>query len=218
MANERNSQSKIKPMKMHLMDMMNLHIKNRKIRIATDNVIYNKVLDRDIMLAIKRIEKDDSALIEMKYPLFDHSMIHGYMGLKSYLLNLYYETAFCVEYNSDDIKWLLGNYCKRRGMTEEDGCFNIYGAVYANALLCEYLKKEFGSLRITDKDCKLAQSLLGPLSDEEREEILFSCARRLTHGSLAYNNKTFMAILPGIITAIKRKNISAALTIEKFKL
>lgn len=202
-------------MKMHLMDMMGLHVKNKKIRLNTTNKAYNDIMDRDIIAAIKRIEKEDSALIEMLYPLHEHSMLHGFMGLKSYLLNLFYENTFCREYNEDDISWVISNHCRNRDKTEEDFTFNIYGAVYVNALFCDYLKKEFGTLRLTDKDCKLAQSLLGPLTDEEREEILFSCARRMTHGSLAYNNKAFMKILPSIITAIKRKNIASVVTIEK---
>lgn len=215
MAIEKNTQSRVKPMKSHLMDMMGLLARNKKIRVMTLNGAYNNALDRDIMAAIKRIEKEDSAILEMAYPLYEHSMLHGFMGLKSYLLNLFYENSFCKEYNEEDISWLLKNYCVKCGKDEEEGCFNIYGAVYVNALFCDYLKKEYGTLKLTDKDCRLALSLLGPLSDVEREEILFSCARRMTHGSLAYNNKTFIKILPSILTAIKRKNLSAVLTVEK---
>lgn len=215
MAIERNSQSRVKSMKMHIMDMMGLHVKNKKIRLETDNKAYNDTLDRDIIAAIKRIEKEESAVLEMPYPLQEHSMLHGYMGLKTYLLNLFYENTFCREYNAEDLRWLLNNYCINKNRNEAESCFNIYTAVYTNALFCDYLKKEFGTLRLTDRDCKLAQTLLSPLNDEAREEILFSCARRMTHGSLAYNNKTFMKILPSIITAIKRKNIASVVTIEK---
>ena len=63
MAIERNSQSRVKSMKMHLMDMMGLLAKNKRIRLSTVNKVYNDALDRDIMAAIKRIEKEDSALI-----------------------------------------------------------------------------------------------------------------------------------------------------------
>ena len=215
MAIERTPQSRVKSMKTHIMDMMNLHMKNRKIRVTTVNQSYNDTLDRDILAAIKRIEKEDSALLEMKYPLLEPSMLHGYMGLKSYLLNLYYENTFCAEYNNEDIAWLITANCQKKGRSEEEDSFNIYSAVYLNALFCDYLKKEYGTLRITTQDCKLAQSLLGPLTDEEREEILFSCARRMTHGSLAYNNKAFMKLIPSVITAIKRKNIGTVLTVDK---
>lgn len=202
-------------MKMHVMDMMRLHVKSKKIRICTENKAYNDTLDRDIIAAIKRIEKEESALIEMPYPLHEQSMLHGFMGLKSYLLNLYYENAFCDEYNPEDVCWLLSNYGINKSKDIAETRFNIYTVIYANALFCDYLKKEYGTLRLTEKDCKLAQTLLAPLSDEEKEEILFSCARRMTHGSLAYNNKTFIKILPSIITAIKRKNIASVVTIEK---
>lgn len=215
MAIERNSQNRVKSMKMHIMDMMGLLVKNRKIRISTINKVYNDALDRDIMAAIKRIEKEEAALLEMQYPLCEPSMLHGYMGLKSYLLSLYYENAFCAEYEQEDIAWLIQNHCKNKGRNEETGSFNIYTQIYLNALFCDYLKKDYGTLRIEEKDCKLAQSLLGILADEEKEEILFSCARRMTHGNLAYNNKAFIKLLPTIITAIKRKNLANLLTIEK---
>ena len=197
------------------MDMLGLLAKNKKIRLKTDCKVYNDTLDRDIMAAIKRIEKEESALLEMQYPLSETSMIHGYMGLKSYILNFYYENAFCAEYNENDIRWIIETYCKTREKQEPDAVFNIYNIIYLNALFCDYLKKEYGTLRLTDKDCKLAQNLLGSLDTESREEILFSCARRLTTGSIAYNNKTFLKYLPNISTAIKRKNLASFLTVEK---
>lgn len=215
MAPERSNQYKPKPMKMHLMDMLGLLAKNKKLRLKTDCKVYNDTLDRDIMAAIKRIEKEESALLEMQYPLSEPSMLHGYMGLKSYILNLYYENAFCAEYNEDDIRWIVEAYCEKREKAEADAVFNIYNIIYLNALFCEYLKKEYGTLRLTEKDCKLAQSLLGTLDVESREEILFSCARRLTTGNLAYNNKTFLKYLSGISTAIKRKNLASYLVVDK---
>lgn len=215
MATERSMQNKPKPMKMHLMDMLGLLAKNKKIRISTDNKAYNDTLDRDIMAAIKRIEKEESALLEMQYPLSEPSMLHGYMGLKSYILNLYYENTLCNEYNEEDIRWLIETYCRSRSKDEAAGSFNIYNIVYLNALFCDYLKKEYGTLKLTEKDCKLAQSLLGSLDVEAREEILFACARRLTAGNVAYNNKTFLKYLSNISTAIKRKNLASFLVVER---
>jgi len=202
-------------MKMHLMDMLGLLAKNKKIRVSTDNKAYNDTLDRDIMTAIKRIEKEESALLEMQYPLSEPSMLHGYMGLKSYILNLYYENTLCNEYNEDDIRWLIETYCNTRDKDEVSASFNIYNIVYLNALFCDYLKKEYGTLKLTEKDCKLAQSLLGSLDVEAREEILFACARRLTAGNVAYNNKTFLKYLSNISTAIKRKNLASFLVVDK---
>ncbi|MBE6572997.1 MAG: hypothetical protein E7652_01230 [Ruminococcaceae bacterium] len=215
MATERSTQNKPKPMKMHLMDMLGLLAKNKKIRVSTDNKAYNDTLDRDIMTAIKRIEKEESALLEMQYPLSEPSMLHGYMGLKSYILNLYYENTLCNEYNEDDIRWLIETYCNTRDKDEVSASFNIYNIVYLNALFCDYLKKEYGTLKLTEKDCKLAQSLLGSLDVEAREEILFACARRLTAGNVAYNNKTFLKYLSNISTAIKRKNLASFLVVDK---
>ena len=127
MAIERNSSSRIKPMRMHIMDMMGLLMKNKKIRLTTSNKVYNDALDRDIIAAIKRIEKEDSALLEMFYPLSEHSMLHGYMGLKSYLLNLFYENTFCHEYDAEDIEWLINNYCRNKDKDEESAVLNRMG-------------------------------------------------------------------------------------------
>lgn len=215
MAPERPNPNKPKPMKMHLMDMLGLLAKNKKTRLKTDCKVYNDTLDRDIMAAIKRIEKEEGALLEMQYPLSEPAMLHGYMGLKSYILNLYYENAFCAEYNEDDIRWIIETYCKNKEKNEEDVVVNLYNVIYLNALFCDYLKKEYGTLHLTEKDCKLAQSLLGSLDTESREDILFSCARRLTTGSIAYNNKTFLKYLSNISTAIKRKNLASFLTVDR---
>ena len=215
MITDRSSSSRVKPLRAHIMDMMGLLIKNKKLRIDIPNRAYNDTLDRDIMSAIKRIEKEENALIELQYPLHESSMLHGYMGLKSYLLNLYYESAYCAEYDKEELCRLVENYCKTRGLDCIESCFNIYTAVYLNGLFCDYLKKDYGTLRITEKDEKLILGLLGMLTDEEREEILFSCAKRFTYGSLAYNNKMFIKLLPSIICAIKRKNLGTILTIEK---
>lgn len=215
MITDRSSQSRIKPLRAHIMDMMGLLMKNRKLRIKTTNKAYNDTVDKEIMSAIKRIEKEEGALLEMQYPLAEPSMLHGFMGLKSYLLNLCYENTFCAEYEDTEIEWLLETYETKYGCNMEDVRFNIYTAVYLNAIFCDYLKKDYGTLRITQKDTKLAISLLGVLTDEEREEILFSCAKRLTYGNLSYNNKTFIKLIPSILSAIKRKNLDSLLIVEK---
>ncbi len=203
-----------KPLKAHLMDMMSLLVKNKKVRAPIAMRKYNDALDRDVMSLIKRVEKEESALLDMPYTLFEPTMLHGFMGLKSYLLNLFYENTFIAEYENEEVEWIYKAYCKKHSLNEEEAAFNFYKVVYLNALFCDYLKKDYGTLRITKKDCELAQGLLGILTDGERDEILFSCARKFTFGSLAYNNKAYMRFSTAILSAIKKKDLASLLVVE----
>ena len=128
-------------------------------------------------------------------------------------INLCYENYFCAEYEKGDIAWLYETYCKSHAGSE-DPVFNIYSAIYLNALFCDYLKKDYGTLRLSENDCKIALNLLAPLNDDSRYEILFGCAKHFTYGSIAYNNKTFEHLFPAILSAIKHKTINKLIVID----
>ncbi len=207
--------SRNKPLKMHLLELTSLMVKVKRSRMELPNGAYNFTLDSALMAAIKRCEKDETALLSMDYPLLEPSMLHGLMGLKAYMLNLFYENTFLGEYEKDEIEWLYNAYCDKTGKPTDSSVFNVFSVVYLNALLCDYLKKDYGTLRLTPDDCKLAQSLLGVLSDDDRYEILFGCARHFTYGSIAYNNKAFEKHFPAVLSAIKHKALEKLLVIDK---
>ena len=211
---ETQNQPKNKPLRMHLLELTSMMVKLKRSRMQLPNGAYNHTLDTQLMASIKRCEKDETSLISLKYPLVEPSMIHGLMGLKSYMLSLYYENAFCAEYDKEELVWLYENYCAKFERDPVEGVFNIYSAVYLNALFCDYLKKDYGTLKINAADCKLIQSLLGSLTDEDRYDILFGCAKHFTYGSIAYNNKTFEKQLPTILSALKHKAIHKLLVTE----
>ena len=211
---ETQNPARNKPLKMHLLEMTSMLVKLKRGRLVIPNCAYNETLDLLLMEAIKRCEKDETSLISIKYPLVDHSMIHGLMGMKSYMLSLFYETEFCKEYEKDDIDWIYNAYCRKSDKDPVEGIFNFYSVVYINALFCDYLKKDYGTLRLTEEDCRLAQSLLGSLTDDDRYEIMFSCAKHFTYGNIAYNNKTFDKLFPGVLSAIKHKSIYKVLITE----
>ena len=213
MATERK-QSKIKSLKIHLLDMMSLFAQNKKVRMNVANTAYNEAFDLEIKSAIKRIEKEENAILTMRYPLCEPAMLHGFMGVKSYLLNFLYENDFCSEYDIDEVNRILDLYCKKRSYDDSISTYNIYTVIYLNALFCDYLKKDYGTLTLNEKDCELIESLLGVLNDESREEILFSCAKHLDKGNVAYNNKAFMKFLPMIHNACKKKTMAELLVIE----
>ena len=196
---------------MHLLELTSMLVKLKRGRLNLPNLAYNETLDSLLMDAIKKCEQNETSLFSIKYPLVEHSMIHGLMGLKSYMLSLYYETGFCKEYDIDDLEWLYAAYCRKFDKDREASVFNIYSAVYLNALFCDYLKKDYGTLRLSEDDCKLAQSLLGNLTDDDRYEIMFSCAKHFTYGSISYNNKSFDKLFPSVLSAIKHKNVGKIL-------
>lgn len=208
------SPPKNKPLRMHLLELTSMMVKLKRTRMQLPNSAYNHTLDSMLMASIKRCEKDETSLISLKYPLADPSMVHGLMGLKSYMLSLYYENVFCAEYGSEELSWFYERYCEKFEKHPEESVFNVYSAVYLNALFCDYLKKDYGTLRITENDCKLIQSLLGGLTDDDRYDILFSCAKHFTYGSIAYNNKSFDRVFPQVLSAVKHKSVSKILTTE----
>ena len=205
---------KNKPLRMHLLELTSMMVKLKRTRMHLQNNAYNQTLDSLLMASIKRCEKDETSLISLKYPLTVPSMVHGLMGLKSYMLSLYYENVFCSEYGDEELAWFYERYCEKFDKHPEESIFNVYSAVYLNALFCDYIKKDYGTLRLTESDCKLIQSLLGSLTDEDRYEIMFSCAKHFTYGSIAYNNKTFDKVFPAALSAIKHKNIGKILVTE----
>ncbi len=207
--------SRNKPLKMHLLELTSLMVKVKRSRMELPNGAYNFTLDSALMAAIKRCEKDETALLSMDYPLLEPSMLHGLMGLKSYMLNLFYENTFLGEYEKNEVEWLYNKYCDKTGKSTESSVFNVFSVVYLNALFCDYLKKDYGTLKLTPEDCKLAQSLLGVLSDDDRYEILFGCARHFTYGSIAYNNKAFEKHFPAVLSSIKHKALEKLLVIDK---
>lgn len=207
--------SRNKPLKMHLLELTSLMVKVKRSRMELPNSAYNFTLDSALMAAIKRCEKDETALLSMDYPLLEPSMLHGIMGLKAYMLNLFYENTFLDEYDKSEIEWLYNAHCDKTGKNSDSSVFNVFTVVYLNALFCDYLKKDYGTLKLTPEDCKLAQSLLGVLSDDDRYEILFGCARHFTYGSIAYNNKAFEKHFPAILSAIKHKALEKLLVIDK---
>lgn len=194
--------------------MMRLFQENKRVRLSIANTVYNETFDHDLKEAIKRIEKEEKAIITMKYPLCEPAMLHGFMGVKSYLLNFFYENDFCSEYDIDEINKLLEIYCKNHSYDDSVHAYNVFTIVYLNALFCDYLKKDYGTLTINERDCELIESLLGMLNDESREEILFSCAKHLSSGNIAYNNKAFIKLLPQINNACKKKTVANLLVVE----
>ena len=134
---------------------------------------------------------------------------------KAYMLNLFYENVFCSEFDQEEVKRLYLLACKKKGFDEENCVFNFFTAVYLNALFCDYLCKDYGTVRITHDDCVLIQDLLGKLTDDDRYAILFGSAKHFTFGSLAYNNKAYEKVFPLILTALKRKSIEKLLVVDK---
>ena len=61
----------------------------------------------------------------MDYPLSEASMVHGIMGLKAYMLNLFYENVFCSEFDQEEVKRLYLLACKKKGLTSR--VFSIVG-------------------------------------------------------------------------------------------
>ena len=209
---EKSRNDKPKTIKMHLIEMLNLLVQIRKTRIDAGIEEYNRVIDKELIAAIKRCENEEQAIFEMSYPLSDPGMLHGYMGVKSYMLNLFFENIFCGRFEKSELEWLI-NACEE-GMTGHN-CFNIYNKAYLNALFCEYLQKDIGTLRLTKEDCAAAQKLLSKLDEQKQYELLAETANRISSSETHnYNAKYFERIAPKILAAVKKKKLGALIISE----
>ncbi|MBQ7500736.1 MAG: hypothetical protein IJT91_07555 [Clostridia bacterium] len=209
---EKTRNEKPKTIKTHLIEMLNLLVQIRKTRISAGIDEYDKVVDKELIAAIKRCETEEQAIFEMSYPLSDPGMLHGYMGVKSYMLNLFFENLFCGRFEQSEIIWLVDS-CDE--YMNGHKCFNVYNKAYLNALFCEYLQKDIGTLRLSKEDCTAAQKLLSKLDDQKQYELLAETANKISSSELHnYNAKYFERIAPKILAALKKKKLTALLTLE----
>ena len=209
---EKNKQDKPKTIKMHLIEMLNLLVQIKRTRLDIGHREYNHVIDSELIAAVKRCEVEEQAIFEMSYPLSDPCMLHGYMGVKAYMLNLLYENLFCGKFEKNEIDRIVG-VCENNRVGKLS--YNLFNSFYLNALICEYLQKDIGTLSLSADDCAAAQKLLGELDEQKQYELLAECSGKVSGSELHnYSAKYFERISPKIMAAVKKKKLSSLLIVE----
>lgn len=139
--------------------------------------------------------------------------LNGLFYLQRYVCHLTWESDFCRQYDPMEIAGLFELYCRRRDLDMRTCKVNIYLLVFKNALFCEYLGKEQGSLAVYEDECNIAEELLGCLPEDEQEQILLRTADRLLGGSRQYRHRTAECCMKRFLNAIRYRHLRETLTV-----
>lgn len=188
------------------LDAASLLVKARRIMAPVPNRSYRRTLNKDLSAAIDNYNMLFSAQIGAKfeYPLaLPVQNLRGIYQILAYVSSLHDENLFCREYDGNQIAIVCGIRCEARRVKVETAFMNIYSAIFVNALICDYLRHDHGSLLLRRADCDVAYRLLEPFDDEEREGLLRSVVNRFTGGNPDYNIRYFESILPDLLNALR---------------
>ena len=181
--------------------------KARHTAIPLPNVYYRELLDIQLMEALKTYDERFHAHLisgDIDYPLAVQSnTLRGIHYLRGYLMDLCRENAFCQEYDPAELKELYLVFCEQNRFPRGEPRVNLYTTAFLNALLCEYLRKDPGSLLLTEDECDIIEVLLGDMEREERADILRQNVGRMLGGDPAYNLRTLEKALPCLQSAIE---------------
>ncbi|MGI6202003.1 MAG: DUF6179 domain-containing protein [Eubacteriales bacterium] len=221
----------LQSVKLLVFETTSLLVKARRMRVNVPNYEYNNALDTaipellrgyDIKFAPHRLNppperkrrnrryKDTMLDYPLAVPVVGAIGIHY---LKSYLINLCSENKFCLDFGQLAIASLYKRFCDVLGESYDAPIVNIYTLALLNALFADYLKKEHGTLALTDDDIDVAQKLLLSFSPEERASILRKCAARLYCGDTDYNIRAFERLLPAVNNAIENNALGRLLVV-----
>lgn len=218
--------------KLLVLETASLLVKARQTRINLPNYEYNNALDSaipellrgyDIKFTPHRLnppepKKRDKAQ-KQKDAMLDYPLAilvtgaHGIYFLKNYLTNLCSENKFCRDFGPMAIATLYKRFCDTGREGYESALVNVYTLVILNAVFADYLKKEHGTLILSDDDIDVAQKLLLSFDTAERTSMLRKLAARLYCGNIEYNVRAFDRLLPAVTNALENKALGRLLVV-----
>ena len=208
----------MKALKRHIVETTGLLVHLRRTRLQTPMQLYNFTVNRILPETLKQYDVRFAAhrlKYTLDYPLaVRRSKLRGIYQLRSYIVSLTNENDFCREFDENEVLYLYKRFCDARGTKYGEEHVNLYQLVFANALFADYLKKDPGTLRLTERDCITAEKLLGGLEESEQGDILTAAAKRLSFTHPDYAVRALDAILPQILNAIRHKTLKNYLVVE----
>jgi hypothetical protein len=208
----------VKQLKLIICEIASLLVKLRRTRINTPNKLYNDILDGRIMKFLKTYDIAAKAHDgeKLEYPIaVSCSKMVGIYYIKGYLMNLYSENLYCKEYGTYEISRLYKTLCDVNKVPYDKAKFNIYTAVYLNAVFANYLMKGVENLYITYSDCTKIQKLFSTLTEIEQMEVIKSAAARVNHGNPDYNEKVLNTWMPQLLKSIQHGTLKNCLVAVK---
>lgn len=219
--------------KLLVLETTSLLVKARRSRISVPNYEYNNALDSAIPELLrgynakfaphrlnppehkkrdKQAQKQKDALLD--YPLaLPVTGAHGIHFLKNYMINLCSENKFCRDFGQLAIASLYKRFCDAGGEGYDSALVNIYTLAMLNAVFADYLKKEHGTLALSDDDIDVAQKLLLSFDATERAALLRKTAARLYCGDSEYNIRAFDRLMPAVANALENKALGRLLVV-----
>lgn len=212
----------MKQLKRQLYEAAGLLAKVRSSRIKTPCLLYNQIIDKDVMSALKSYDIPSASHLGGKfdYPLSAANTcanMRGIYYIKTYLFSLYTENCFCKEFELSEISALYETYCDFHNFDYKECNSNIYDMVLLNAVFAEYLQKDTGTLVITLNDCEKIRKLLSSLSQEEQSEVIYSALNRVNYGDRNYNRRAIENHMTPILNAVKHNALSNYLAVTRTK-
>jgi len=214
-----------------MFETTSLLVKARRSRISVPNYEYNNALDSaipellrgyDAKFAPHRLNPPERKKRDKHKPkdaMLDYPLalpVTGAIGiyyLKSYLINLCCENKFCRDFGQLAIASLYKRFCDTSRESYDSPIVNIYTLAMLNAVFADYLKKEHGTLALSDDDIDVAEKLLLSFDSDERAAILRKTASRLYCGDTEYNVRSFERLLPAVTNAIENKALARLLVV-----
>ena len=198
-------------LKLHLCEATGLLVKVKHTRLHLPNVYYNRTIEHSLIMSLKKYDIRFGAHLsnsDIDYPLaINSNSLRGIHFIRGYLLSLVAENSFCREYSPDEVAYLYKTFCDNHRYPYSEPRVNIYLLVFVNALFCDYLRKEPGSLMLSEDECDICEELLGSLDEEDRKNLICNTASKMLGGNQAYNVKTASKIVGEINNAIKNRKL-----------
>ena len=207
----------MKQLKRMIYETLSLLAKCRAERVITPNIRYNETLDRQITEYLRTYNIATNAHVScaLSYkPILPVDHLSGIYRVKTAALYLSYENEFCRAYDKNEINAVYKRWCDQNAEPYDNAKTNIYELVYTCALLCDYLKKEHGTLSLSREDCDLVCRILEGYSEEKITEILGITASHLIYGNSDYNSRALGIISQRLTKVIIGGNLSNIIPVD----
>lgn len=206
----------MKQLKLLCYETLSLLAKARSNRVATPNEAYNKLIDSDVTDFLKSYNIATNAHINSVFDYKTALPVKNYRGIycvKMIMYYLYCENSFCSSFDTRELARLYQRWCDQNNEEYGKAKVNIF-ATYSNALLCDYLKKEHGTLTLTYDDCDLVCRIMDDFTISEISDILRTTASHMVDGDAEYNSKALEKMIPRLARAIASGQLSSVMPID----
>ena len=207
----------MKQLKLLCYETLSLLAKARSNRIVTPNEAYKKLIDSDVTDFLKTYNIATNAHVTGVFDYKTALPVKNYRGIYCIKMTMYYlycENSFCSSFDPQEINRLYQRWCDQNNEEYGKAKVSIFTITYATALLCDYLKKEHGTLTLTYDDCDLVCRIMEDFTIAEIAGILRTTSSHMVDGDAEYNSKALEKMIPRLARAIASGQLSSIMPID----